>query len=292
MVEFPVHKIQTIKLGFHIAQSVSIFVSWCLTIAVMRSSADIDGRIGWFFGLCFLSIPAIIYLTMTPRFPRTRRFANAYAMVFVDVLFCLLWLSAFAAVASFNSSKKCNGACNVSKAVVAFGVFTWLFFIVTTVFSIYSCAYYRRNGYLPGFAHDQLPSHVSAAIDPDKEAFSTAPHDDEYAPVHSTDDHDLHNIDGYSNSGAESRYDGAESRFDGAESRLDGAESRYDGAESRYEGTASRYDGRAPSYTETAYGPSIHDEDDMTSGYGGSSYGGSIGHSGRVKFPQGNYAEV
>ncbi|RFU28310.1 hypothetical protein B7463_g8041, partial [Scytalidium lignicola] len=197
---------------------------------------------------------------MTPRFPRTRRFANPYAMVTTDVFFTILWLSAFAAVASYNGTGKCKGGCKVSKVVVAFGVFTWLLFIVTSIFSIYSVAYYRRNGYVPGLSHDQLPSHVSGAqIDPDKEAFSTAPHDEEYAPVHSTDDHDLHEADGYSAAGGESRYDGT-----------------------------------APSYTETAYIPSmVNDNDDSTSGFGGSSYGGSsIGHSGRVKFPQGNYAEV
>ena len=62
---------------------------------------------------------------MTPRFPRTRKFANAYVMVAVDLAFCILWLTAFAAVASWNSTGKCKSGCKVSKVVVAFGVFIW-----------------------------------------------------------------------------------------------------------------------------------------------------------------------
>lgn len=37
----------------------------------------------------------------------------------------LLWLSAFAAVASYNSSGKCGNGCGKSKATVAMGVFIW-----------------------------------------------------------------------------------------------------------------------------------------------------------------------
>lgn len=54
--------------------------------------------------------------------------------------------------------------------------------------SFYGLQYYRRNGSLPG-----MPSrgaYDANAIDPDKEAFSTAPHDDEYAPVQHSDLHD------------------------------------------------------------------------------------------------------
>lgn len=36
---------------------------------------------------CFLSIPAIIYLVMVPMWSRTKKFANAYAFVAVDILY-------------------------------------------------------------------------------------------------------------------------------------------------------------------------------------------------------------
>lgn len=75
---------------------------------------------------CFLTLIPIVYLTMTPRFPRTRKFANPYAMVAVDLLFAILWISAFAAFASWKSdSKRCKDACGRSNAVIALGVFIW-----------------------------------------------------------------------------------------------------------------------------------------------------------------------
>lgn len=62
---------------------------------------------------------------MTPRFPRTRKFAHPYALATVDSLFVVFWISAFASQASYNSSDKCKGACGISKAIVGFGVFIW-----------------------------------------------------------------------------------------------------------------------------------------------------------------------
>lgn len=74
---------------------------------------------------CFLTIPAVIFLTMTVRFPRTRKFANPYALASVDFIYCIAWLSAFASQATYNSSGQCKGACGASKAVVGLGVFIW-----------------------------------------------------------------------------------------------------------------------------------------------------------------------
>jgi len=50
-MEFEVHQLQTIKLAVHIAQLVFISVAWILDIVVFRSSASVDGRLGWHFGL-------------------------------------------------------------------------------------------------------------------------------------------------------------------------------------------------------------------------------------------------
>jgi hypothetical protein len=62
---------------------------------------------------------------MTPRFYRARKFANPYALFAVDAIYTILWLSAFSAQASFNSSGKCKGGCGLSKAIVGFGVLIW-----------------------------------------------------------------------------------------------------------------------------------------------------------------------
>lgn len=99
-------------------------------------------------------------------------------------------------------------------------------------------------------------------IDPDKEAFSTAPHD-EYAPVHDTDEHE--------------------------------AESSYSGAHSAPAfGGGDRYDTNLPNYgggSGMAYvSPEVHDED---MGYSGT-YGGAPNPQvgGRVQFPDGRYDTV
>lgn len=59
---------------------------------------------------------------MTPRFQRTRRLAQPTAMLVVDALFAVVWLSAFATQAAFNSTGECASACNLSKAIVGLGV--------------------------------------------------------------------------------------------------------------------------------------------------------------------------
>ncbi len=62
---------------------------------------------------------------MTPRFPKTRKLAQPYAMATVDGLFALIWLTAFSTQAAYNTGNKCGGACHLSKAVVGLGVIEW-----------------------------------------------------------------------------------------------------------------------------------------------------------------------
>jgi len=257
MVEFDVHNIQKIKLGVHITQVAFIVVSWVIEIVVFNKASSIDGRPGWYFGLCFLTIPAIIYLTMTPRFPRTRKFGPPLAFTIVDILFAFLWISAFASQASYNSSGKCKGACGASKAIVGMGVFIWLFWCLTALMSVYGYIYFRREGYLPGASR---APHNANMIDPDKEAFSTAPHDDEYAPVHNVDEHEL--PDHHEGSG----YGAGSSSVGGG----------YD----------------APSYTSGGYQPpQVHDEPTGYTGYTGSAPV-NTGPGGRLQFPDARYDNV
>lgn len=187
-MEINADRVPLYKLILHVLQIVLSFVSWCLEIAVFRSSgASLNGQSSWAFAVCFLSLPAWIYLIGAPRFPRTRRFAEPHAMVVVDALFCILWLSAFAAQAAYNSSGKCGNGCNMSKAIVAFGVFNTVLFGVTTFLSLYSLKYYQFNGQLPGYDRLNAPPNAQN-IDPDMAAFSTAPMGEEpYARLHDMD---------------------------------------------------------------------------------------------------------
>jgi hypothetical protein len=216
---------------------------------------------------------------MTPRYKQSKRFANPSALAIVDILFAVFWISAFAAQASYNSSEKCKGACGASKAIVGMGVFIWcvgpassrrvcffhrregksntenrLFWCLTALISVYGLLYYRREGYLPGFSRAPFNAQM---IDPDKEAFSTAPHDDEYARIQNAEEHEI----------------------------PDHAEGSGYGAGPSSMG--SRYD--VPSYTGGGYvPPQVHDEPTGYTGYSGSAPVNTAA-GGRVQFPDAMY---
>ncbi|KAH6652232.1 hypothetical protein BKA67DRAFT_351176 [Truncatella angustata] len=192
MVEWDADYLPNAKLGLHSMQIVFGFVIFILEIILFRSeNAVINANNGWTFGLCFLSIIPIIYLVMAPRWQRTRKIANPHAMLVVDCVFAILWLSAFASQAAYNTANSCGEGCKVSKAIVGMAFFEILFWAGTTFLSAYTLKYYQFNGNLPGYENiARKGGHQN--IDPDKAAFSMAPHDEEaYAPINA-DDHDDH----------------------------------------------------------------------------------------------------
>ncbi|KAI1117299.1 hypothetical protein F5Y14DRAFT_448232 [Nemania sp. NC0429] len=181
-------KVPNIKLGLHLAQAVLGLTVFILEIIVFRADGSkINGNNGWPFGLCFLSIPAWVYLALAPRYERTRRAANPNVMLVVDSVFAVFWLSAFASQAAYNTANTCGTACAVSKAVVGIAFFETLGWVLSTLISAFTLHYYQQNGDLPGY--EKIGSGQN--IDPDKAAFSMAPHDEEaYAPVNMDDHHD------------------------------------------------------------------------------------------------------
>ncbi|KAJ6781154.1 hypothetical protein PWT90_07865 [Aphanocladium album] len=201
MIEFDPDRVPLFKLGLHIAQIVLAFVLWVLEIAVFTGKGSkVVGNNGWTFACFFISIPIWVYLIMTPRFERTRRFANVHAMFAVDLFGVILWLSAFATQAAYNSSGLCGSRCGISKGVVALGVIITLLFAGSTFISGYTMTYFNFHGSLPGYSNRKIRG-GSNDIDPDKEAFSMAPHGDEaYERVH-MDDHE-HEQDGGSYGGS------------------------------------------------------------------------------------------
>ncbi|KAK7531511.1 uncharacterized protein J3D65DRAFT_117246 [Phyllosticta citribraziliensis] len=172
-------KIQKIKTAAHAAQGFLIFVAGCLTLAIM-TSAKTDGRTDYFFALCFLTMPAFIYLIGVPMWSRTVRFASAYGFALLDGLYTVFWFAAFICVATWNSEGMKKGAeevnassgncstfaygsdtkCKLSKATVGFGVIIFLLFLLTTVISFYYISVYRRTGVLPGTS--ESPDHIPA----------------------------------------------------------------------------------------------------------------------------------
>ncbi|KAI1479734.1 hypothetical protein K445DRAFT_322034 [Daldinia sp. EC12] len=187
-------KVPNTKLGLHIFQGVLAIVIFILEIVLFRADdSKINGNNGWPFGLCFLSIPAWIYLALAPRFERTRKAAQPHVMVVMDTVFTIFWLSAFASQAAYNTANSCGQGCSVSKAIVGIAFFETLAWAATTAVSVYTLRYYQRTDSLPGYENIG----ASQNIDPDKAAFSMAPHDEEaYAPVQMDDHHDDDRHDG------------------------------------------------------------------------------------------------
>ncbi|KAJ3478307.1 hypothetical protein NLG97_g8613 [Lecanicillium saksenae] len=170
MIEFDPDRVPFIKLGLHIVQIVLAFVLWVLEIAVFTGKGSkVVGNNGWTFACFFISIPIWVYLIMTPRFERTRRFANVHAMFALDLFGVILWLSAFATQAAYNSSGLCGSRCGISKGVVALGVIITLLFAGSTFISGYTMTYFNFHGNLPGYSNRKIRG-GSNDIDPDKEA--------------------------------------------------------------------------------------------------------------------------
>jgi translocation protein SEC72 len=103
---------------------------------------------------------------MVPMWSRARRFANVYAFASLDCLSVILWLSAWAAVASYVSSGKgkgkdtkksgCDnfkygspGRCKLSEAIIVFGVFEMVLFIATAFISFRAVMTFKRTGMMP-----------------------------------------------------------------------------------------------------------------------------------------------
>lgn len=141
---------------------------------------------------------------MTPRWGRTRRFAQPHAMLAVDAAFTIMWLSAFATQAAYNAAGQCGKACGISKGVVGCGVLVTyvlrldlysiftdllcsLLFAGSTFVSAFTLNYYNNHNILPGYDNRQMGSDN---IDPDKAAFSMAPHGDEAYERVDMDDHE------------------------------------------------------------------------------------------------------
>lgn len=164
---------------------------------------------------------------MVPMWSRARKFANVYAFATLDSLSIVLWLSAWAAVASYVDQGKgkgdntdasgCDnfkfgspGRCKLSEAIIAFGVIEMLLFAATAFISFRAVMTYKRTGMMPNTSQpDGHPNDFSAQ---NQDAFSSNMHDDvedgrdngyrpdygqkpslddEYAPIVQNDHNDL-----------------------------------------------------------------------------------------------------
>jgi translocation protein SEC72 len=174
-MRLPQDRFQVIKNYLHAAQACLLFLTIILTIAVYTRNGASDGRTGWYFALCWLTIPVLVYLVMVPMWSRTERFANLYAFATLDALFTVLWLSSWAAVASYvsagggcsNFSLGSTGKCKMSEGTIVLGVFMMVLFGGTSFLSFRNLMHYRRTGMMPSA---QKPNQFEVQTD---DAFSS-----------------------------------------------------------------------------------------------------------------------
>ncbi|EKV14328.1 hypothetical protein PDIG_33440 [Penicillium digitatum PHI26] len=259
----------------HFIQGFAIFLAWALTIAIWTKGGGIDGRTGWYWGLCWLSIPALVYLVAVPMWPRARRFGNVYAFACVDILYSILWLSAWICLASYVANGKSKGSsshdkkpgsdskstktgcdnwaygssgkCKLSEATTIIGVFIFIIFAITAWMSFRNVVHFRRTGTLPDAVSD--PTFAAQS----KAAFSSNPAQD-----FEEDDDDIRSGRG--------GVMGASSRIDRDEDYALLHQSEVDDLGSLQGRTAMQgsYDPTAP-----APGVILHDYSNYNTGYGG-----------------------
>ena len=163
---------------------------------------------------------------MVPMFSRARKLSNVYIFASLDAASVLLWLSAWASVASYISSGKgkgdnkdakgCDnfkygspGRCKLSTGVTVLGVFMMLTFVATAYFSFRAVMHFRRTGMMPNqqmgkndFAvpQDAFSSNMHDEMDEtqgrDSRQSGQYPHqqqvrDEEYAPIYQNDQDDM-----------------------------------------------------------------------------------------------------
>ncbi|KAL2868090.1 uncharacterized protein BJX67DRAFT_60688 [Aspergillus lucknowensis] len=189
------------KNFIHGLQGFLIFLAWALTIAVFTKGGGVDGRTGWYFALCWFTIPALIYLVAVPMWPRARRFGNVYAFATVDCLYALFWFTAWVCIASYVAQGKSEGKdkedkdenqdnkddnksgcdnwkygsaskCNISTATCILGVAIFLLFVGTAYMSFRNVMHFRQTGTLPDAVSD--PTFAAQS----KAAFSSNPAQD------------------------------------------------------------------------------------------------------------------
>ncbi|KAF9631160.1 hypothetical protein BFW01_g2022 [Lasiodiplodia theobromae] len=204
-------KIQKAKTACHATQGLLIFVAGCILIAIFTKDGTTDGRVRYFFALCFLTMPALLYLVAVPMWSRTVRFAHAYAFATVDFIYTVLWFAAFICIATWNSDGIAAGAkeldtdkgncstfaygpeikCNLGKAEIGFGVVITALFIATCIISFYYCTVYRRTGVLVGAEENTPPGADGTSYFGGATAYQAAAKSDDDNGVWSSNTHDI-----------------------------------------------------------------------------------------------------
>ncbi|KAK5135915.1 hypothetical protein LTR08_004373 [Meristemomyces frigidus] len=313
---------QKTKAYLHFAQALCIFIAACLGLAILITGdgdATVGGQVGFYFAMCFLSIPALIYQVMVPMWTRAWRFANSYAYASLDLLFTVLWFAAFIALAVWNraglkagelslgkrasSGGSCANfaygtatTCGVAKAGITFGVLICILFVVTSILSVKAAMEYRRTGVMPGgntIRPQKTDVEDAWSVNVDEVDYNyTRPSSDPFGDHNNASSatmptygqlsqHDVGDISTAYHGHDHQGYSNSNTSPDNeVENWAVGGGSPHPGKPTSF-GSADRVPVAGPAYDE-ALAPSALSP---TGGYGAQSAGGS----GRVEFPEGRY---
>lgn len=125
----------------------------------------------------------IIYLAMVPMWSRTARFAHVYAFATLDFVAIILWLSAWASMASYVASGKDHGKntsksgcenfkygspgrCKLSTGTTLLGVVIMLLFVATFFLSFKAMMRYKRTGMMPASKEHNFAAQTQNAFNP------------------------------------------------------------------------------------------------------------------------------
>jgi len=192
--------LQRATFGFHVLQALMIPITMGVTGASMLQAGSANSSTKYMFAMCWLTIPALIYVTMTPRFQRTKPLANPFAICGFNCVFTFFWFIAPIALGVANTKSQVAGRdaralveedfpkdtkpscetalfpkeCSLNSAAVGLGVFMFLFLTATSITAIYVAIYYRIHLITPWEAHsgqiggEQVIEHTKHAFGDDE----------------------------------------------------------------------------------------------------------------------------
>ncbi|KAL7267733.1 hypothetical protein RUND412_009667 [Rhizina undulata] len=203
--------LQKANLVMHVIQGVWIVVVLGVITTSLLQPGNSSGQESFMFTLCWLSIPGLIYLTQTPRFPRTKMFAHPYWIIGINTIYVILWFASFVALAVFTSNgiaagvanatdpaiKSAGGcavffngtgqdpkACTMNQAASGLGAIMWLFWLATFGIALWSAIFFSKNRVSP---FEDLTEPSNEIQETTKDAFSSS---DEYALINKHDQDD------------------------------------------------------------------------------------------------------
>jgi len=161
--------LQKVAFAVHGFQGIMVFILWIIILVLKAQKGGSPSQANVLFVMCFFSVPVIIYVAMSPRWPRTVKYSHPIAQTVLCGISTIIYFAGFIALAVYNNdginkgakngNKTCsttaNGtpaACNISMGVIGVAVVVFFAFAITTGIYAYT-TYYLWKSNLPFTSH-------------------------------------------------------------------------------------------------------------------------------------------